>query len=81
MARLGGVNELCGSAGRGERRRYLARHMATLAHPGDDQAAAHRGADVEGEPECPVEGFRQLLEPVDLGANDPPRHRDILHQT
>jgi hypothetical protein len=80
MARLGGVNELCGRAGRGERRRDFARHMTALADPGDDQAAADRRTHVQRAPEHPVEGSRQLLKPIDLGPNDPPRNRDVLAQ-
>ena len=38
MARLGGMDESGGLAGRGERRGDLARDMAGFAHAGDDDA-------------------------------------------
>ena len=74
VARLGRMDELRRGAGRGQRRGDLARDMAAFADAGDDQPAAHRGADIEGErrkrrrasaPSC--------SRPVDFGADHPPR--------
>ena len=43
----------------------------TISRP---RAAAHRSS---ATPEGAVEGLGQLLEPVDLGPDDPPGHREI----
>ena len=56
MARLGGVHEEGGRAGRGERRGDLGADMAALAHAGDDDAAGRR-AD---QPERRLEGRAHL---------------------
>src|SRR5215471_1122335 len=54
--------------------------MAAFAHSRHDQAPSRRRADVEGAPERAVEGLRQLLQTLDLGANDPSSDRQIPGQ-
>src|SRR5690242_17795669 len=66
--------------GRGQRRRDLPRDVTAFAHPGDDQPSPHRRADIKGEPERAIERLRQLLEPLDFGADHPPADRDVLRQ-
>ena len=53
-----GMDELRRRAGRGQRRGDLARDMAALADPGDDQPAARRRAQIERAPERAVERSR-----------------------
>ena len=77
MARLGGVDELRRSAGRGQGGGDLAGDMPALADAGDDQPAAGRGAQVERLSEGAVEGARELFQSLDLGADDPAGHREV----
>src|SRR5204863_8300582 len=80
VARFGRMNEQGRRAGRGEGRCDLARDVAALADPGNDQPSARRGADVESLAERAVEGLRQLLKSLDLGANDAASDRNITRQ-
>ena len=70
VARLDGMDELRRRAGRGEGRGDLAGDMAALAHAGDDDAPARRGASVDRSFESTVERFGEAFEPGDLGADD-----------
>ena len=62
MAGLGGVHEEGGRAGGGERRGDLARDMARLAEPGDDDAALGLADQFDGggkgRPERALQGRR-----------------------
>ena len=53
VARLAGMDELRRRAGRGEGRGDLARDMAALAHAADDDAARHRGEQLDRRGEAP----------------------------
>src|SRR5260370_37570900 len=55
--------------------------MPALADPGDDQPPARRGAQVDRDAKPGVEGFGELFEALDLGANDPAGDRNIAPET
>ena len=80
VARLGGMDEQRRRAGRGEGRGDLARDMAALADAGDDEPAARPRRTGRAPRRMRRRARRELLQPVDLGADHPARDGKVMRQ-
>jgi hypothetical protein len=78
MARLGGMDELRGRAGRGQRRRDLARDMARFAHPRNDHPAARAQDQLDGPGEAAIQTVRELAHPLQLDRDHAARGIQIV---